>query len=243
MRILFLDILRGVAVLAMIIYHFFWDLGFFGYIDFSLATTGFGLISAQIIGSSFILISGFSLNLSSLSKNFQRKFWWRFIKLLFLSILISIATLIFDKNNFIFFGILHLITFCSLVGFILIKIKNTYLIFFALLLTIFISKANLQFDLPVYISWIGLNANLPNTNDFYPVLPWMIYFLIGLWIGKILTNRGLKNWRWDSYQNKNVVNGNISKFFLLSGRNSLAIYILHQPVFFSLFLIFNGIVS
>ena len=60
MRILFLDILRGLAVLAMIIYHFFWDLGFFGYIDFSIATTGLGLIIAQIIGASFILISGFS---------------------------------------------------------------------------------------------------------------------------------------------------------------------------------------
>ena len=81
-RIIYLDVLRGMAVLAMISYHFFWDLGFFGYIDFSLATTGFGLIIAQIIGSSFLLISGFSLNLSISSKSFQTRFWWRFLKLL-----------------------------------------------------------------------------------------------------------------------------------------------------------------
>ena len=127
MRIQFLDLLRGIAVVAMVSYHFFWDLGFFGYIDLSVVTTGLGLIIAQIIGSSFILIAGFSLHLSSLSKNFQKKFWFRTAKLFFLSFLISLATLIFDRNNFIFFGILHLLTFCSVFGFFALKIRNTYI--------------------------------------------------------------------------------------------------------------------
>ena len=243
MRILFLDILRGVAVLAMIVYHFFWDLGFFGYIDFSIATTGFGLICAQIIGSSFILISGFSLKLSSLSKKFQRKFFFRFIKLLALSCLISFVTIIFDKNNFIFFGILHLLTFCSLMGFILIKAKNTYFIFFLLLITVLISVTNLKFELPIYMSWVGLNVTLPVTNDFYPVIPWILYFLIGLWLGNMLVPSEPSSWGWSSYQNELLTNGRSFKLIILSGRNSLLIYILHQPIFFSLFLIFNRIVS
>ncbi len=242
-RILFLDILRGVAVLAMICYHFFWDLGFFGYIDFSLATTGFGLAVAQIIGSSFILISGFSLNLSSRSTNFHRNFWWRFVKLLSLSSLISFVTLIFDKNNFIFFGILHLLTFCSLIGFILIKAKNTYFIFLILLITIFISITNWKFDLPVQMSWLGLNLIVPNTSDFYPVIPWIIYFFMGLWLGKILNNENLYISKWVFNEKEMLDHGSIFKFLSLSGRNSLLIYILHQPIFFSLFLIFNRIMS
>ncbi len=243
MRILFLDILRGLAVLAMIIYHFFWDLGFFGYIDFSIATTGIGLMFAQIIGASFILISGFALNLSSLSKKFQSKFFWRFIKLLSLSFLISFVTLIFDKNNFIFFGILHLLAFCSLLGFILIKAKNTYLIFLILVIVALISTTNIKFDLPIYMSWIGLNVTLPVTNDFYPVIPWILYFLLGLWLGNVLTPTELSSWKWSSNKNELLINGRIVKVLLLSGRNSLLIYILHQPIFFSLFLIFNRIVS
>ncbi len=243
MRILFLDLLRGVAVLAMICYHFFWDLGFFGYVDFSLATTGLGLNIAQIIGSSFIFISGFSLNLASLSNNFQRNFRWRFFKLLLLSCLISLVTLIFDKNNFIFFGILHLLTFCSLMGFILIKVKNTYFIFFVLLIALLVSITNWKFDLPVQMSWIGLNIIVPQTSDFYPVIPWVIYFLMGLWLGKILNTKILNSSKWVFAEKEFLRHGRISKFFLLSGRNSLVIYILHQPIFFSLFLIFNRIMS
>ena len=243
MRIIYLDVLRGMAVLAMISYHFFWDLGFFGYIDFSLATTGFGLIIAQIIGSSFLLISGFSLNLSISSKSFQTRFWWRFLKLLSFSCLISVVTLIFDKNNFIFFGILHLLTFCSLLGFVITKAKNTYFIFLILLLTILISITNFKFDLPIEFSWIGLNNIVPNTNDFYPVIPWIIFFLMGLWLGNVLTPTELSSWKWSSHKNELLINGRIVKFLILSGRNSLLIYILHQPIFFSLFLVFNRIVS
>tara|TARA_X000001036_G_C20410004_1_gene696615 strand:- start:72 stop:803 length:732 start_codon:yes stop_codon:yes gene_type:complete len=243
MRILFLDVLRGVAVLAMICYHFFWDLGFFGYVDFSLATTGFGLNIAQIIGSTFIFVSGFSLNLSSLSTNFQRNFWWRFAKLLSLSCLISSVTLIFDKNNFIFFGILHLLTFCSLIGFILIRSKNTYFIFLILVTTILISITNYKFDLPVQMSWLGLNIIVPNTSDFYPVIPWIIYFLMGLWLGKLLNIELLNSSNWGFNEKDILSHGSIFKFLSLSGRNSLVIYILHQPIFFSLFLIFNRIMS
>ncbi len=242
-RILFLDFLRGAAVWAMIIYHFFWDMGFFGYIDFSIATAGFGLICAQIIGSSFILISGFSLYLASLSKKFQQKFILRFIKLLSLSGLISFVTLIFDKNNFIFFGILHLITFCSLLGFIIIKAKNTYFIFYLTLITVLISITDVKFELPIYMSWVGLNITLPVTNDFYPVIPWVFYFLLGLWLGNISIPAGQVNWRWKYYKNEFLPTGRIFKFLILSGKNSLLIYILHQPIFFSLFLIFNRIVS
>ena len=39
-RIAGIDVLRGVALIAMAIYHFTWDLGFFGYIEPETATTG-----------------------------------------------------------------------------------------------------------------------------------------------------------------------------------------------------------
>ena len=227
----------------MICYHFFWDLGFFGYVDFSLATNGLGLIIAQIIGASFLFISGFSLILSSLSTSYERNFWWRFAKLLSLSCLISLVTLIFDKNNFIFFGILHLLTFCSLAGFVLIKARNTYFIFFIFLIILLVSITNLKFELPDYISWIGLNISVPNTNDFYPVIPWIIYFLMGLWFGKLLNLKILNSSKWIFDEKEITSHGKIFRVLLLSGRNSLIIYILHQPIFFSLFLIFNRIMS
>ena len=75
LRIHLLDILRGVSVLAMIVYHFFWDLGYFEFIELKNITQGFPLIIAQLIGGSFIIISGISSKFAILSDDFIIKFF------------------------------------------------------------------------------------------------------------------------------------------------------------------------
>ncbi len=242
MRLDNLDLLRGVAVFSMVIYHFFWDLGFFGYIDISLVISGLGLVSAQIIGSTFILISGVSLSLFISTKNYERKFWMRFSKLLMLSLIISLVTKIFHPENFIFFGILHLLTLCSLIGFIVLRQKKPYFFFLLLFMSVSAYFLNLKLELPYYLAWIGLNVSVPNTSDFYPLLPWAIFYLIGIWLGKIIykfNEKGFKNFNQKSLKKKGLLYNSL----LISGRNSLIIYILHQPVFFSLFLLLNSIMS
>ena len=239
MRIYSLDFLRGLAVIFMVIYHFFWDLGFFGYIDISLATSGLGLIVAQAIGASFIFISGVSLSLYYFSSKFLSKFWFRLLKLFLISCLISIVTLVFDRNNFIFFGILHLLTICSLIGLILFKFNNQFFYVLILTMTLAISFYDPSFELPVYLSWIGLSASLPNTNDFYPIFPWINFYILGCWLGSLSNAKIIKSAIY--YNNREL--SFIYKWIVFFGKKSLTLYILHQPVFFSLFLIFNSIVS
>ena len=101
MRFLLLDITRGICVLAMIVYHFCWDLGYFGFIDLRLITQGFGLFIAQLIGSSFITIAGISSRILSLSDSFKQKFFKRFFKLVFISAIISTATFMLNRDSFI----------------------------------------------------------------------------------------------------------------------------------------------
>ena len=84
-----MDIARGVCVLAMIAYHFWWDLGYFGFIDLSTITQGLGLFIAQLIGLSFITIAGISSRILTLSENFKKKFFKRFFKLILISAVIS----------------------------------------------------------------------------------------------------------------------------------------------------------
>ena len=103
MRFFLLDVSRGVSVLAMICYHFYWDLGYFGFIDLTTVMQGVGLLAAQIIGVSFITIAGISGRVLTFSKNFKAKFSTRIVRLIILSAIISIATFFMDKNNFIFF--------------------------------------------------------------------------------------------------------------------------------------------
>ena len=52
-RIDAIDIARGIALLAMAIYHFTWDLEFFGYAEPGLTAVGGWKLFARAIASSF----------------------------------------------------------------------------------------------------------------------------------------------------------------------------------------------
>ena len=60
-----IDGLRAIAVLAMIVYHFAWDLGFFNIVDPFIVNSGWWKIFAISIGSSFLFLSGISFWLSA----------------------------------------------------------------------------------------------------------------------------------------------------------------------------------
>ena len=186
LRFFLLDITRGMCVLAMIAYHFCWDLGYFGLIDQRLVTQGSGLFIAQLIGLSFITIAGISSRLMNLSDSFKQKFLKRFLKLVFLSAVISTATFMLNRNSFIFFGILHFLSVCSLISLILIYIKSSFYLFLIFLCAAIISISGITFNLPLMLSWLGLNREIPTTNDFYPLFPWITFYFFGFWLGKII---------------------------------------------------------
>ena len=241
MRIHYLDVLRGFSVFAMIVYHFFWDLGYFKFIELENITQGLPLLFAQCIGASFIVISGISFRLASLSDNFTHKFLKRLIILIFICLIITSITFFLDQKSFIFFGILHFLATCSIIGLLSLKIKNNYLFLILFMCSFVVGTSEITFDLPGYLSWIGLNTKVPITNDFYPLFPWISFYFFGLWVSKPAIN-------YLQYKNKNL-GSYYQKFYTIYrglqflGRNSLAIYILHQPIFFSLFLLFIRISS
>ncbi len=241
MRFFLLDITRGICVLAMVVYHFCWDLGYFEFIDLRLITKGFGLFIAQLIGSSFITIAGISSRILSLSDSFKQKFLKRFFKLVFISAVISTATFILNRNSFIFFGILHFLSVCSLISLILIYVKNSFHLFLIFLCATIISISGITFNLPFMLSWLGFNKDIPATNDFYPLFPWITFYFFGFWSGKIIYKKL-------SQKDDNFVvpiNGIyiFFKFFEYIGQKALVIYILHQPILFSLFFVFITVAS
>ena len=241
MRFLLLDITRGICVLAMIIYHFCWDLGYFGFIDLRLITQGFGLFIAQLIGSSFITIAGISSRILSLSDSFKQKFLKRFFKLVFISAVISTATFMLNRNSFIFFGILHFLSVCSLISLILIYVKSSFHLFLIFLCAGIISISGITLNLPIMLSWLGFNNDIPVTNDFYPLFPWITFYFFGFWSGKIIYEKLSQE---DDSSSKPINEINILfKFFEYMGQKALVIYILHQPILFSLFFVFIKVAS
>ena len=63
-RIVAIDIVRGIALIAMASYHFTWDLEFFGYTDPGLTAFGWWKIYARCIASTFLFLVGVSLFLA-----------------------------------------------------------------------------------------------------------------------------------------------------------------------------------
>ncbi len=241
LRIHLLDVLRGISVSAMIVYHFFWDLGYFKFIELENITRGLPLLCAQCIGASFIVISGISFRLAIQSNNFIIKFLKRLLVLVLICSLITSITFFLDKTSFIFFGILHFLVACSLLGLLLIRIMNSYILFFLFFCSLVVSTSDITFNLPSHFSWIGFNSKVPITNDFYPLFPWVSFYFFGLWVSEPVKTYLMH--RNSSFGNNYPKIDIIYKGFQFLGRNSLTVYILHQPIFFSLFLIFIRISS
>jgi uncharacterized membrane protein len=229
-RIDLIDQLRGIALLAMAVYHFTWDLGFFGYIDPETAATGGWRIFARLIAGSFLFLAGFSLVLGHARGFRARPYLIRLGKIGAAALVISIATYFAFPQTFIFFGILHAMAAASLVGLVFLRLPTVVLLLAAVLAAIapLYLRAEL-FDHPA-LWWIGLSATIPKSNDYVPLLPWIAPFLIGMVASRVFLSSRLPprlvadpsaQSRWKS-------------LLATAGRHSLAIYLIHQPVLIGL---------
>ena len=106
-----IDLARGFSILAMVFYHFCWDLGEFGILESAQINSGGWRLFAQLIGSTFLFISGLSFWLYYRFGRSRQKFFYRVVKLIIASLIVSFGTAFAYGDYFVFFGILHLLIF------------------------------------------------------------------------------------------------------------------------------------
>jgi uncharacterized membrane protein len=220
-----LDVARGVAILAMVIYHFAWDLSFLGFIAVDVGREPGWVAFARSIAASFLVIVGISLVLAREAGQSWTKFSQRVGKIAAAAALITIATLIVFPDAFIFFGILHMIAAGSILAlpFLRLPVWSTL----AVALLVFAAPqfiASDAFDTR-WLAWIGFAQTPPTTNDFEPVFPWFSAILVGVALGRIAVDRDfvgrIAQWRADSHP---------ARWLAVAGRWSLVIYLVHQPI-------------
>lgn len=219
-----LDVARGLAVLAMVAYHFAWDLSHFGFVELDVAFNSGWKLFAQTIAASFLVIAGASLALASRNGLNRRAFWVRIGKLAGAAGLITIATWFAFPDRFIFFGILHCIAVSSILALPFLRLNWLTIAAFAVAIILAPTVIALPaFNHPALV-WIGLGTEPPMTNDFEPVFPWFGWLLAGLAAGKL----------WMAFSAAPTVTtpGLLSRI----GRWSLLVYLLHQPLLFALFM-------
>lgn len=228
-RIVPLDMARGVAVLAMVIYHFTWDLGHFGLTSIQASVDPGWRIFAKIIAGSFLFLVGVGLVLAHGDGIRWGAFWRRFGILVLAAGAITFATWYATPESFIFFGILHCIAVASLIGLAFLRLPAAISAaagVLAIALPQIDGVKTAFFDHSAWL-WLGLNPVLPLTNDYEPLLPWLGPLLLG-----IATARLLRGSSAEARLAAIRPGDRASRGLAVVGRHSLAVYLVHQPVLY-----------
>lgn len=223
-RIEAIDFARGAALAAMAVYHFTWDLEFFGYLPAGMTAVGGWRLFARGIASSFLFLVGVSLFLAHVEGVRWRSWWKRMAMVAAAAAAISAATYVATPGAFIFFGILHHIALASLVGLAFLRLPAIVTLAAAaaaIAAPLWLRAA--PFDHPA-LWWVGLSVQAPRSNDYVPLLPWIGAVLAGIAAARIARAAGLLE------RMKSVRLPRWTRPAQAAGRHSLAVYLLHQPV-------------
>jgi len=223
-RLPLIDAARGAAVVAMVIYHFSWDLRYFGYIAADVEGALGWRMFAHATAGAFLFIVGVSLVLASRGGFDSRKFLRRLGTIVAAALTITVVTWLMFPDSYIFFGVLHHIALASVLGLAFLRLP--ILIVIAAAIACFFAPPLLAapiFDRPALL-WIGLETEFPRTNDFVPLLPWFGMALLGIAAARL----------WPILVRKNypVLRLRPPWQLVWAGRHSLLIYLLHQPILF-----------
>jgi len=223
-RLVLIDALRGVAIVLMVVFHFCFDLAYFGFADFDFYQDAFWLNSRTFILSLFLVLVGISLVLAT-SRGLNLKSYLRRLGVLIASAaLISLSTWWMFGDRFVFFGVIHFIALASVVGLLFVRGVWSNMVLGIALIGLAGSYQSAWFDQPGW-RWIGLMTHKPLTEDYVPLLPWFGVVLIGVFIGRKLPALLAILPAAERYQENRLMAS-----LAWGGRHSLLIYLLHQPV-------------
>ena len=234
-RIRLFDVARGVALVAMAIYHFTWDLEFFRYVPAGMTAESGWKIFARCIAGSFLFLVGISLVLAHGERIKWQAFFGRLAMIVLASLAITVVTYMMMPERYVFFGILHCIALSSVLGLVFLKLPAV-LTALAGFLIIFLSPYlhTTLLDHPLF-NWIGLSTYTVQSNDYVPLFPWFGTVLIGIAVGRVLKRTDGLAKLGALYPASDPVGRGLS----FIGRHSLAFYLIHQPVLYSIVFVFS----
>ena len=242
-----LDIIRGICLISMILYHTVWDLVYIYELNWGWYRSVGAFVWQQSICWTFILLAGFCVPLSSQPIR-------RGVIVFGAGALITAVTLILMPGQRIVFGVLTLLGSCMILVGIWDKILRQWMakipawtgMFGNFLLFAFTYSVNDRFvgffgarlmDMPdgIYRNYFTTYLGFPYrgffSTDYFALIPWMFLFLTGYFAHFVVMNSGVKAF---------FEKGN-NKVLSVIGKHSLVIYMLHQPVVYGvLWLVFNA---
>lgn len=252
-----LDEIRGITLCSMILYHTVWDLVYlFGY-DWNWYRSDFAYLWQQSICWCFILLSGFCFSMG-------KKKWRRGLIVFGAGALVSLVTHIAMPGQSIRFGVLTMLGSSMLLMALLEKFMRfflksrkgeyrypvsgmliSFLLFFC---TRGINEQYLGFEsirlyeLPVVLyqkgelmTYIGFMSEDFYSTDYFSLIPWFFLFSTGYFLYYAVKQKGwMEKLSFMKLFPQFVSDSIFSSGLRFMGKNSLIIYMLHQPVIYVL---------
>lgn len=222
-----LDALRGVAIVWMAIFHFCFDLNYYGFLTPKQHFTAdpFWYSQRTAIVTLFLFCAGLGQAIACEQGQSWPRFWRRWAQVAGCAVLVSIGSYLMFPRSWISFGVLHGIAVMLIVVRLLAPHRAWLWPLGALALVMPLLWRDEVFNGP-WLRWIGLVTRKPVTEDYVPVLPWLGVMLWGAAAGQWLLARRPA---WLSGPAPSP-----ARALALLGRWSLSFYMVHQPVLIGL---------
>jgi len=234
------DAVRGVAIIMMIVYHSTYDLDTLGGYDIQ-STTGYWALFADITAGLFLFLVGVSLVISRTRTSLTGwrllgKYLARSLRILAYGMVLTVVFLALGMGV-VAFGILHLIGISIILAYPFLGLRFTNLVLGTLIFAA--GQYILAQGLDSQSFWLLPFGVVPEgviMPDYRPLLPWFGVVLIGLFFGNVVYGDGR---RPAVLEDKAPV---LARPLLPPGRNSLSIYLIHQPIIVALLAV-TGVVD
>lgn len=219
-RLWTIDFLRGTAIVLMVAYHVIFDLHYLGIARFAMH--GWPLLLMQrTIAVLFLGLVGASL---VIRKRTFLQDAGRALVLFTIASGITVATSIWPGEGMIVWGVLHFIALSIILGHFFVRLGKWNALAGAGVIALWAALSG-----RVAGNWLLLPFGFPpagfHSYDYYPLLPWFSLVLFGM----AVASTGIFQ-RLDAKIRRPA----LANQLCWTGRHSLAIYLVHQPIILAL---------
>ncbi len=223
-RLTLVDALRGFAVAQMIVFHFIYDLSYFGWLELVMTRDQPWVAWRTAIVTQFLLLVGVGLVLRTSFKPSSADFWKRWAQIAAAALLVSLGSWLMFGPRVIYFGILHFVAAALLIAQPLLRLGAWNIALGALCMLIGLVYANEFFNTPP-ATIVGFMTFKPRTEDYVPLFPWIGVVLIGAGLAALWQRT-----QWRIPEVLMPLNQRAPRWLLFLGTWALTVYLMHQPI-------------